>query len=343
MHSDVPPDAAGSGLYGWLLAMLGQDVGFPVPQGGAGELARALGSRLTKAGGTVQASTKVTRIQVVAGRATAVTTEGGDMIRARHAVLADVSAPALYAGLLDPSVVPVRLLRDLDRFEWDGATLKVNWALEHPIPWRDSNAHGAGTVHLGVDVSGFVDFAADLSVGRMPSRPFVVCGQMTTADSSRSPMGTESAWAYTHLPRRRAASGDELEQHVALIESTFESLAPGFIDSQLARSIQTPTLLNGADANLDGGAINGGTAQLHQQLIFRPTPGLGRAETPIENLYLASAAAHPGGGVHGACGWNAARAALAMRGPAGSLRRRLTKTAWSRLLAGTPTRCGTRG
>ena len=86
----------------------------------------------------------------------------------------------------------------------------------------------------------------------------------------------------------------------------------------------SPADLQHRDPNLVGGAINGGTAQLYQQLVFRPTPGLGRPETPIRSLYLASASAHPGGGVHGACGSNAARAALAhdrVRRASGALRR----------------------
>ena len=333
MHSDVSPDAAGSGFYGWLLAMLAQDVGFPVPRGGAGMLATALASRFRHAGGVIRTRTAADHVQVAAGRAIGVRTDAGELIRARHAVLADVSAPALYSSLLDPSDVPARLLTDLGRFQWDNATLKLNWALAHPIPWRDRNAHGTGTVHLGVDLDGFVDFAADLSIGRLPRHPFVLCGQMTTADPTRSPAGTESAWAYTHLPRHRPFTASELDRHVTLVEQTIETLAPGFLGSHRGRLIQAPDAINAADANLDHGAINGGTSQLHQQLIFRPTPGLGRAETPIDHLYLASAAAHPGGGVHGACGWNAARTALAHRGPTGAVRRRLARTAWARLLA----------
>ena len=103
-------------------------------------------------------------------------------------------------------------------------------------------------------------------------------------------------------------------------------------DAVLARHVQSPVSLEGADSNLVGGAINAGTSGLHQELVFRPTVGLGRPETPIEGLYLASASAHPGGGVHGACGWNAARTAIANQRPAGGLRRAMLRTAWSRVL-----------
>ncbi len=342
MHADVPPDAAGSGLLGWLLTMLGQDVGYPVPEGGAGVLADALSRRFRAAGGQVLTGTRVAAVAVSGGRAVGVLTDGGTRIRARRAVLADVTAPALYTELLGPRHVPARLLDDLEHFQWDHPTLKVNWALDAPVPWRSPAAGRAGTVHLGVDLDGFVQVAADLSTGRVPERPFLLFGQMTTADPTRSPVGTESAWAYTHLPHRaagrraggtaRGPGADVLTAHVARVEEALERAAPGFASAVVARHVQRPGDLADADANLVGGAVNGGTSALHQQLVFRPTPGLGRPETPVAGLYLASASAHPGGGVHGACGWNAARAALADEGPAGGVRRLLAATAWGRLL-----------
>lgn len=200
------------------------------------------------------------------------------------------------------------------------------------MPWLAEKARGAGTVHLGVDTDGFVDFAADLSVGRVPQRPFLLFGQMTTSDPSRSPAGTESTWAYTHVPHGEWDE-QQVDAHVRLMEDAVERVAPGFRDSQVARHVQAPGDLQDQDASLVGGAINAGTAALHQQLVFRPTPGLGRPETPVPGLYLASASAHPGGGVHGACGWNAARAALGANGRlTGGARRALTRTAWDRLL-----------
>lgn len=111
---------------------------------------------------------------------------------------------------------------------------------------------------------------------------------------------------------------------------------PGFGDRVLARHLQTPADIHAADANLVHGATNGGTANIHQQLFLRPVPGLGRPETPFPGLYLASASAHPGGGVHGACGWNAARAALTADGRLGPVIRRLNRTAWRRLLRDDP-------
>lgn len=333
LHSDLSPDAAGSALFGWLLAMLGQDVGFPVPQGGAGALASALRSRAESSGVQFRTGVEVTSVQIVGGRAVGVRCADGTAVKCRRAVLADVSAPRLYSDLVGEKALPTRLRRDLERcFQWDPSTIKLNWALDRPVPWQDPRAAGAGTVHLGVDLDGFVDFAADLTVGRTPAHPFLLFGQMTTTDPQRSPGGTESAWAYTHVPHGRDWRGERLAEHVGRMEDAVERVAAGFGASVLARHIQSPGDLEGADANLVAGSINGGTSALHQQLVFRPTPGLGRPETPFAGLYLASASAHPGGGVHGACGWNAALVALRAAGPVGAARRALARTAWKRVL-----------
>lgn len=332
MHADVPPDAGGSGAFGWLLAMLGQDVGFPVPVGGAGRLVDALVARLAAAGGQVVTGARVERVVVAHGRAVGVRTADGRHVRARRAVLADVAAPSLYRDLVGAAHLPPRLVRDLDRFQWDHPTFKVNWALDRTAPWTAAGAHGAGTVHLGVDRLGFVDVAAALSKGEVPRRPFLVLGQMTTADPTRSPQGTESAWAYTHVPHGPQWTDAAVAQQVERMEDAVERVAPGFRDAVVGRSVQSPADLEAADANLVGGAINGGTSAIHQELFLRPTPGLGRPETPVRGLYLASASAHPGGGVHGACGWNAARVALAGARPWGAVRHALVRTAWARLL-----------
>jgi phytoene dehydrogenase-like protein len=149
---------------------------------------------------------------------------------------------------------------------------------------------------------------------------------MATADPGRAPAGGQSLWAYSHLPSRE----DSPEAARALadrLEQLLEDCAPGLRDRVVDRDVQLPHDLQADDANLVDGSVNGGTAQLQQQLVFRPLPGLGRPETPVERLYLASASAHPGGGVHGAAGHNAARAALLSArfgGLPGSLLSRLT-------------------
>ncbi|MBV9594229.1 MAG: NAD(P)/FAD-dependent oxidoreductase [Actinobacteria bacterium] len=323
LHADLGPEGAGSAIYGYLLTMLAQSVGFPVPEGGAGRIATALADRLGARGGQLRLSAPVESVVVAGGRALGVRLAGGEAIRARRAVVADVSAPALYRDLVGFDRLPARLIGDLARFQWDAATLKLNWALAAPIPWTVGPPHSAGTVHLGVDLNGLSTYAVDLAAHRLPREPFLLLGQMTTSDPTRSPDGTESAWAYTHLPEGTRLSTEELHEHVERMESIVERHAPGFRDSVLARTIQAPADLQAADANLRSGAVSGGTAAIHQELIFRPLPGLGRAETPIDRLYLSSASAHPGGGVHGGPGANAARAALFRDGAAGSLQRRI--------------------
>ncbi|MFI8817617.1 MULTISPECIES: phytoene desaturase family protein [unclassified Streptomyces] len=321
LHADLSPEAAGSGGFGWLMSMLGQTYGFPVPTGGSGALTSVLVRRLARRGGTVRCGEQVSEVIVRGGRAIGVRTTSGEEVQARKAVLADVSAPALYGSLVAEEHLPGRLLADLKRFQWDFATFKVDWALNGSVPWACPGAAQAGTVHLADGVDGLTRFAAQIAMGRVPDEPFALFGQMSTTDPSRSPPGTESAWAYTHVPHRvRGDAGDagltgswdvrEQETMADRIEAQVERYAPGFRSLIRARRILAPPTLESLDANLHGGAINGGTTAMHQQLVFRPSPGTGRPETPVRGLYLASASAHPGGGVHGAPGSNAARAAL---------------------------------
>ncbi|MFI9009376.1 phytoene desaturase family protein [Actinosynnema sp. NPDC053489] len=323
MHTDLGPDQAGGAAFGWLLSMLGQDVGYPVPEGGAGELTGALVRRL---GGVVQCGRAVDRVVVAGGRALGVRDAEGGYVRARKAVLADVPAPTLYLGLVGEEHLPARLVSDLAAFEWDDATIKVDWALDRPVPWTAEGARGAGTVHLGGDFDGLAMFNAEISCGRVPGTPFVIMGQMTTTDPTRSPAGTETAWAYTHVPRGERWSEDGLRRCADRVEELVERHAPGFRGLVRARVVQGPSDLEARNRSLVGGSINSGTAGIHQQLVFRPTPGLARADTPIDRLYLTSASAHPGGGVHGAPGANAARAALSRNALAGDAYRLLVST-----------------
>ncbi len=330
LHTDLAPEAAGSAVYGWLLCMLGQTVGFPVPAGGSGMIVEALARRLAARGGEVRTSAPVTSIDVLSGRVEAVRLASGERITTRS-VLADVDAPRLYLDLVGAANLPERLVRDLENFEWDGPTLKVNWALSAPIPWTATAARDAGTVHLGVDLDGLSQYSTDLVSGRLPERPFALLGQTTTADPIRSPTGTESVWAYTHIPRDQVFERDQLVAQVERIKDFVEAQAPGFRSSITAEQLQTPADLHAADGNLVQGAVGGGSAAIHQQLFLRPVPGLGRSETVIDGLYLASASAHPGGGVHGAPGGNAAAAALRRSGHLGRLHRSVIDVAHRRI------------
>jgi phytoene dehydrogenase-like protein len=319
-HADVPLDAPGSGLMGILLTMLGQTVGFPVPEGGAGQLTQALAARLEAMGGEIRCSHEVTSIDVERGRAVAVRA-AGDRIPVGRAVLADVVAPHLLGGLVAAEHLPARVAEGMRSFHLDPSTIKVDWALSGPIPWASPPPHAPGTFHVADSPEQLTEAHGQVTAGAVPAHPFMLAGQMTTADPTRSPAGTESLWAYTHVPQRAAYdAGDgtirgdwdqaDCERFADRMQARITERAPDFESRILARRVLGPKEMEARDANLIGGALNGGTAQLHQQLVFRPVSGLGRAETGIGGLYLASASAHPGGGVHGAPGMNAARAAL---------------------------------
>ncbi|SDG46387.1 Phytoene dehydrogenase-related protein [Lentzea fradiae] len=315
MHTDLGPDQAGGAGFGWLLAMLAQDVGNPVPRGGAGELTASLVRRF---GGRVETNAKVTGVLHARGVAVGVRLEDGSVVRARRAVLADVPAPRLYLDLIGADALPGKLVEDLRRFQWDSDTIKVDWALSGPIPWSNPEAAQAGTVHVGGDVNGLATTAHELACGKVPRNPFVLMGQMTTTDPTRSPAGTEAAWAYTHVPLGGSWTPDRLKRRADRLEQVIEDHAPGFRDRVIGRSVLGPDEI---------GSVNGGTSAIHQQLVFRPVPGLGRADTPFDRLYLTGSSAWPGGGVHGAAGANAARAALARWGAAGGLYKALVQGA----------------
>lgn len=304
MHSDLLPESAAGGFFGWFLGCLGQTVGYPCPRGGASALTDALVRRLEAKGGRVTCDARVSEIVVERGRARAVRSAAGDVSVAR-AILADVHAVPLYLELLPRAAVPSRILRGIERFEHDLATVKVDWTLDGPIPWAAAEARRAPVVHVTDSVDELSVSQAEIVRGRVPSDPFLVVGQYSMADPTRMPAGKEVAWAYTHLPQGADPAG--LPERM---EERLEALAPGFSALVRTRRVSLPADLQAGDENLIGGSLNGGTAQLHQQLIFRPVPGLARPETGIKGLYLASFSAHPGGGVHGGPGAIAARAAL---------------------------------
>jgi phytoene dehydrogenase-like protein len=197
------------------------------------------------------------------------------------------------------------VLDGVRKLELDPATLKIDWSLDGPIPWSSPEARRAPVIHVAESLDELSVTASELARALVPTDPFLVLGQYSMADASRQPEGKETAWAYTHLPQG-AEPGDLAER----MEARIEALAPGFGSLIRRRHVWTPALLEQANENLRGGALNGGTAQLHQQLIFRPVPGLARPETPVKRLFLCSSSAHPGGGVHGGPGAIAARAAL---------------------------------
>jgi phytoene dehydrogenase-like protein len=309
LHADLGPESALGGFFGFFLAALGQRYGFPYPRGGAGRLSDALVRRARERGVEIVCGARVADVVVRGGRARGVQLAGGERLAARRAVLAADDAQVLPSALLG---------RDGELFDRDWATLKVDWTLDGPVPWSAPDARRAPVVHVGGTVDELSLYANEIHRGLAPTRPFLVFGQYACGDPTRAPAGKETAWAYTHLPQ--GLHPGEALATVERIEAHLERYAPGFRALVRGRHVLTPEELETANPSLVGGALNGGTAQLHQQLFLRPRPGLGRPETAVRQLYLASSSAHPGGGVHGAAGWNAARVALR-----GGLRRRAAR------------------
>ncbi|WP_439938064.1 phytoene desaturase family protein [Nocardia sp. N13] len=321
-HADFPLSSPGSGVFGVLMTMLGQTVGFPVPRGGAQSLTDALVSRFTGLGGELRTGAEVSRVVVHGGQVRGVTTHDGEWYAA-STVVADVAAPHLFGGLVPEEDLPARVVRGMRDFELDPGTVKVDWALSGPVPWTGRPERLPGTVHVGDSVEEMTRTLAQVASGVVPDEPFLLTGQMTSSDPSRSPEGTESFWAYTHVPQPGMTRGDaggevsgawdhdDCERFADRVQARIEERAPRFGDLVLARRVLGPHELEARNANLIGGAVNGGTSQLHQELVFRPVPAMrGRAATGVGGLFLGSASAHPGGGVHGAAGANAARSAL---------------------------------
>jgi phytoene dehydrogenase-like protein len=304
-HGDVPPTDAGSAIAVTYLNLMGHAVGWPSPEGGAQRITDALVSYLRELGGEVRTGALVERIDTVGGRATGVVLAGGEHVPA-PIVVADVMPHAL--ATMAGGALPSTYRSLLRRYRYGPATVKVDWALDGPIPWSATEARGAGTVHVGGAEDELVR-AIGQSANGLPERPFLLLGQQSIADSTRAPAGKHTAWAYTHGPQRGIDWSAELDRHVDRIEAQVERFAPGFRDLILARHVMGPADLERRNRNLVGGDVGGGSYRL-AQVVFRPLPGISPYRTPLSGLYLGSAATFPGGAVHGVPGDAAAAAAL---------------------------------
>ncbi len=309
-HGDIPPTAAGSAVAVTYLNLLGHAVGWPSPAGGAERLTDALTGYLRELGGELRTKTPAQAIDSEHGRVTGVRTAAGERFAA-EVVIASLMPHALVA--LAGEALPGAYRALLCRYRYGPATVKVDWALDGPIPWEAAEPRIAGTVHVAGGEEELVR-TIDESQDRLPERPFLLLGQQSLADPSRAPAGKHTAWAYTHGPRLGIDWHAQLDAHVERIEAQVERFAPGFRERILARHVMGPAELERRDRNLVGGDVGGGSYRL-RQVVFRPVPGLSPYRTPLRGLYLGSAAAFPGGAVHGVPGDAAARAALADLSP----------------------------
>jgi len=310
LHVDVgPEDWFGAGLS-YMLSMTATTGGYAVPAGGAQSITNALLTLLEAYGGRLRLGARVTNIVVAEKRAVAVRLQSGEEIRARLGVVADTAAPTLYLKLLDPSVLPRWLLGRMRHFRQGFGTFKLDFALASAVPWTNEQARKSAVVHVNESLADLARFTREIRDGQLPEQPYLVVGQQSLADPFRAPHAQHTLYCYTHVPSYVDGGwANQSELFADRVVARIEGLAPGFAASVLARRISAPPDLEAANANLIGGDLGGGGNAWHQQLLFRPVFPYFRYRTPIKGLYLCSSYTHPGGGVHGMCGYNAARVA----------------------------------
>ncbi len=311
LHVDAAPDDRFGAALGFVLGMTATTGGYAVPRGGAQSITNALIEILEQHGGRLRLGARVEKVVVRDGRAEAVRLADGEEIAVKRAVLADTAAPALLLDLLDPEHVPARVLRRMRAFPYGWGTFKVDWALGGPVPWKVEAARESAVVHAADSIDDLARFARQVRGGELPDNPYLVIGQQSLADPTRAPVGRHTLYCYSRVPSEPAGGWDAARESFAdRIETRIEALAPGFRDKILARQIVAPPDLENMNANLVGGDLGGGSNAWNRQLLWRPVFPWFRYRMPVERLYLASSYAHPGAGVHGMCGYNAAARVL---------------------------------
>jgi phytoene dehydrogenase-like protein len=285
-HSLLPLTQPATAAFGLMLGMLGHAVGWPFPRGGSQKLADALAAHLRSLGGEIETGHRVESLAKL-----------GD----QKVILLDVTPRQLVA--MSGDRFPSRYRRRLEKFRYGPGVFKVDWALDGPIPWTAEECTRAATVHLGGTLEEIAASEREPWRGSVSEKPYVLLAQQSLFDPSRAPEGKQTAWAYCHVP-----NGSTLDM-TERIEAQVERFAPGFRDRIIARSTLGPAQLEAHNANLVGGDINGGAADL-RQLFTRPVARRSAYTTPLPNVFICSASTPPGGGVHGMCGVHAARAAL---------------------------------
>ena len=288
-HSMLPLGAPGSAGFGLFLAALGHSVGWPLVAGGSQRIADALVAEFERLGGDIRVSVPVASL--------------GD-IPASRAVVLDLT-PRRIVDIAGDSL-PKRYMHALGRYRYGPGIFKIDWALSEPIPWEASACGHAATVHIGGTMTEIESSEKQVAEGRHPERPFVILAQQSLFDSSRAPEGNHTAWAYCHVP-----SGSDRDMTES-IEDQIERFAPGFRDVVIARHTRSAQEIETYNPNYVGGDINGGRQDL-RQLFTRPVVRLDPYSTPNERIFICSASTPPGGGVHGMCGYFAARSVLRRR------------------------------
>ena len=310
LHVDVGPDDWFGAALGYVLGLTASTGGYAVPRGGAQSITNALVTLLERHGGRLRLASRVTRIITHSNRATGVLLESGEEIRATRAVLADTSAPSLLLNLLQSEQVPSGLLRKMRKFPLGFGTFKLDLALSDSVPWTVPEARRSAVVHAGESLDDLSRFVREVRSGKLPEQPYLVIGQQSIIDRTRAPLGGQTLYVYSRVPSELPGGWDAARERFAdSIVNRIEGLAPGFSSLVLARKAHAPNDLERMNANLLGGDLGGGSNAWNRQLLFRPAFPYFRYRMPLQRLYLCSSYAHPGAGVHGMCGYNAARIA----------------------------------
>ena len=311
LHADLGPEDFGGAVLGFVLGLLAGSSGFPAARGGAGEITRALVQRFREAGGELRLGTRAVRIEVRSEQVAAVRTQDGTEIET-PLILADVAAPTLCFDLVDPDVLPSGLMRSMRRFRQAWGTFKMDWALDGPVPWMASSARESNVVHLGEGGRRAGGLHAGGTSRPAPDEESVPGHRPAIALRSLTGSGrqADSLGLFPRSPQLTQGWAAEREGFADAVEAQIEAHAPGLRRHVRARHIATPVYLQAMDENLIGGDLGGGTARLDNLLFFRPAFPYFRYRMGVEGLYLCSSYTHPGAGVHGACGYNAARIAL---------------------------------
>jgi phytoene dehydrogenase-like protein len=285
-HSMLPLDRAPSAAVALVLGMLAHTAGWPMARGGSQRIADALAAHLRSLGGDIVTGEWVGSL---------------DDLPPSRAVLLDVTPRQVLR--IAGHRLPAGYRRSLERFRYGPGVFKVDYALDGPVPWKAEECSWAGTVHLGGTIEEIAAAEEMVAQGEHPERPLVLVAQQSLFDPTRAPEGRHTLWAYCHVPH-----GSPVDM-TDRIEDQIERFAPGFRDRVLARSVMSPVELERHNPNYVGGDINGGLQSL-LQTFARPTLRPVPYSTPLGGLYLCSSSTPPGGGVHGMCGYHAARAAL---------------------------------
>jgi len=285
-HSMLRLDQIPSGAVALVLMLAAHSVGWPFARGGSQQVVEALASYLRSLGGDIVTGHRVDTV---------------DELDGAGAVVLDVTPRQVLA--MAGHRLPARYCRALRRYRYGPGIVKIDWALDGPIPWRANGVDRAGTVHLGGTLAEVAASEAQMSSGHAPERPYVLLTQPTGCDPTRAPAGQHVGWAYCHVP---AGYDEDMTDR---IEAQVERFAPGFRDRVLGRYTMSAAQMEAYNANYVGGDINGGLQDL-RQLFTRPVARLIPYTTPDPRLFICSSSTPPGGGVHGMSGWFAAQAVL---------------------------------